>query len=116
MVVVMVHGVPMMVVGCPMGAYPTIWVTRMSIGVTRNWGSYHGATWRADGGPATLYVRRLGLLQNIIISDFLITIIGMSGRGGGVMGSTPGRGTAHSHAPNGLLLLLLIMHIVSIAG
>ncbi len=48
MMVVMMHGVPMMVVGCPMGAYPTIWVTRMSIGVTRNWGSCPRATWRAD--------------------------------------------------------------------
>ena len=72
MVVVMMHGVPMMVVGCPMGAYPTIWVTRMSIGVTRlNWGSCPRATWRADGCPATLHVRRLGFpLQNIIISLF----------------------------------------------
>ena len=115
MMVVMVHGVPMMVVGGPMGAYPTIWVTRMGIGVTRNWGSCPRATWRADSCPATLYVRRLGLLQNIIISDFLITIIGMSSRGGCVMGSTPRGGATHSHAPNGLLLLL-IMHIVSIAG
>ena len=94
----------------------------VGIGVCPMWG-HSWPCWRGSCNPTTArHVGWLVLLQNIIISDFLITIIGMSCRGGGVVGATPRGGASHSHrvsphAPRcGGLLVLLIMHVVSVSS